>query len=200
MIRPIPAILLIAVVSGCASNRTVNRAVSSAKSASSGPATCKRARSTTSPVIRPPSRMAISMVARRQKNLPTAPRTRAACLPIRNIASGGMTASACAVESSNSARPENVKRVRRYRRCLPLNTRQWRRFAASCVYGHGHGMCGVGGPRLKGEGKHEVSFRSRYVFFSTQCWGSADTCRETGGGSSVCSAGLRYNCFFYRFP
>jgi len=93
--------------------------------------------------------MAISMVARRQKNLPTAPRTRAACLPIRNIASGGMTASACVVESSNSARPENDKRVRRYQRCLPLNTRQWRRFAASCVYGHGHGMCGDARPETK---------------------------------------------------
>ena len=36
-----------------------------------------------------------------------------------------------------------------------------------------------GRTHYEGEGQHEVSFRSRYVFFSTRCWDSADTCRET---------------------
>ena len=149
VIRPIPAILLIAVVSGCASTgpSTGPSAAPNQRPAGPPPATAR-------PVYNlagysPAFKDGYIDGCETAKKTPTASRTRAACLPIRNIASGGMTASACVVESSNSARPENVKRVRRYQRCLPLNTRQWRRFAASCVYGHGHGMCGDARPETK---------------------------------------------------
>ena len=145
--------------------------------------------------------MAISMVARLQKNLPTAPRTRAGCLPIRNIASGGMTASACVVESSNRARDwKMTSRHDNTSRYLPLNTRNGGVVRRPTYTGTGHGMCGMRGTRLKGgRAACPVPFAISYSFLP--CFGTLlKHIGRLSGGSSICSAGLRYNCFFYRSP
>jgi hypothetical protein len=128
-----------------------------------------------SPVIRPPSRTAISTVARLQKNLPMARRMRAGCLATRNIASGGMMASACVVESSNRARDwKMTSRQDNTSRYLPLNTRR------SCT----RPTCTDTGMEYT---RHESQRRKAscpvpfaiYVFFSPLFRNSAETHRET---------------------